>query len=170
MKRYICILLIVVMLTVPSCGARPSPLAYQQGIGSAVFELAFEESSFTVELFPGQNRLKVISPERIEGAELFVRDGRYYLSSGDAEFELPSSLLPLVSPVFSAFSLPDEGAKTSTSGDDVRVVKVSTDDGDYEIRLSPSGTPSEIAFKGTRDFTVKGIKLKHGDEKETSGE
>ncbi|MBQ7669615.1 MAG: hypothetical protein IJS45_02695 [Clostridia bacterium] len=169
MKRIICIFLIAFALCIPSCGAKVSPLAYQQGIDSAVFEIDFDKSSFTVELFPMQNRLRVISPDRIEGIELAIEDGEYRLISEDAEFELPDPLISLVSPIFRAFSLPDDKAKTSTSGDDVRVVRVSCDDGDYEIRLSPGGEPSEIAFKGTRDFTMKGIELRYGEEKETIG-
>ena len=170
MKRFICIFLTVAMLCIPACSTKASPLAYQQGIESAVCELSFGEAVFTVELFPAQNRLRVIFPDRIEGIELAVEDGEYRLISGGVGFELPDSLLSLVSPVFRAFSLPDDKAKTSTSGDDVRVVKVSCDDGDYEIRLLPDGKPSEITFKGTRDFTMKDIEVKYVEEKETTGE
>ena len=169
MKRFICILLIVCSLPLASCKAKTSPLAYQQGVESAVFEIVFGDSLFKAELFPAKSRLTVISPERIEGIELAVCDGKYCLISGDVNFELPTSLLPLVSPVFRAFSLSDGRAKTSTSGDDVRVVKVSCDDGDYEIRLLPDGKPSEITFKGTRDFTMKDIEVKYVEEKETTG-
>ena len=64
-----------------------------------------------------------------------------------------------MTPIIGAFSLPADGAKTSTSGDDTRVVKVSANGGDYEIKLASDGAPGEITYKGVREFTLTDIKI-----------
>ena len=163
MKRFICILFALPLL-LASCAAVPSPLAYQDGTERAVCTLAVDGGTYKVEIIPGE-ALKITEPEELSGVTFSVSDGRYTLSSGGTTLELPDSLIPLITPVVCAFSLPADGAKTSTSGDDTRVVKVSANGGDYEIKLSADGAPAEISYKGVREFTLTDIKTpgEYGD-------
>lgn len=157
MKRFICILFALPLL-LASCAAVPSPLAYQDGTERAVCTLAVDGGTYKIEIIPGE-ALKITEPEELSGVAFSISDGRYTLSSGGITLELPDSLIPLITPVVCAFSLPADGAKTSTSGDDTRVVKVSANGGDYEIKLSADGAPAEISYKGVRGFVMYGITL-----------
>ena len=157
MKKVFCILLALPLL-LASCAAAPSPLAYQDGTERVACTLAVGGGTYKAEIIPGE-ALIIIEPEELSGVTFSVTDGKYTLSSGGTALELPDDLVPLITPVVGAFSLPADDAKTSTSGDDTRVVKVKSDGGEYEIKLSPDGTPAEISYKGVREFVMYGITL-----------
>ena len=155
MKKLFCFLLALPAL-LASCAAAHSPLAYQENIARAACTLEAGGGTYKVEITPGKT-LSILEPEELFGAAFSLDGDKYTLSSGGTTLDLPQTLIPLMTPIISAFSLPADGAKTSTSGDDTRVVKVEANGGDYEIKLNPDGTPSEISYKGIREFVITGI-------------
>ena len=157
MKKVFCILFVLPLL-LSSCAASPSPLGYQENVTSAVCTLETGGGTYKVEITPGA-AVKILEPEELSGVTLSLDGEKYTLASGGMTLDLPQTLIPLITPILNAFSLPAHDAKTSTSGDDTRVVKVGANAGDYEIKLNPDGSPFQITYKGAREFTLTDIKI-----------
>ena len=162
-KRFFIFILALLPL-LSSCAAKSDPLAYQNGVSRAECTLELEGAEYKVAITPG-SALTVVEPGEIAGAVFSVTDGVYTVTAGETTRELPKSLIPLMEPILGALSLPEADAKTSTSGDDVRTVKVSANGGDYEIKLAPDGAPSAISYTGAREFVMRGIKLEVREQK-----
>ena len=155
MKR--CILLAAALAVfLASCAPSASPLSYQNGIKSAVCLFELRGVEFKTAIFPMEQRLAVLSPECVAGAEIQCVDGRTYL--GDAE--LPDVAAANLLPILHAFSLPDDGAKLSTSASDRRQIKVSANGGSYTVTLAPDGSPETITFKGAVETKLKIVEVK----------
>jgi len=159
MKRFfLTFLAVIALFAVPSCDAAlPPPLSYQEGAVKAACTLTLDGAEFGVELYPEDCRLVVTSPECISGTALYCRGEKLFLDPGGGEMELPGEFLEYSAPIFSSFSLDGEGARITTSGDDVRTVRVTAPLGDYTVKLSPDGSPREISFTGERSFTLRDI-------------
>ncbi len=157
MKRIFCLTLAAALL-LSSCAAAPSPFAYQENIFRAVCTLDAGGGTYRVEITPGK-ALAVLEPEELCGVAFSLEGDNYTLSSGASTLDLPRTLAHLMAPIINAFSLPESEAKTSTSGDDTRVVKVSANGGDYEIKLASDGSPAQITYKGARGFVMREIEI-----------
>ncbi|MBR6918598.1 MAG: hypothetical protein IKN38_10475 [Clostridia bacterium] len=153
------VLMIAFALFLPSCAAEASsPLAYQRGISSVTFNARIGEEEFSLELTRG--KLTVLAPEAIAGAALIRSTEKYSLIAEGEEFELPQALIPYISPVFSAFSLPEENARAAEG--DGKKIAVEYGGGVYTVELSDGGKPERIGYEGVREFTLYNIIIQKG--------
>lgn len=153
------IILLLLTLSLASCGAKTSPLEYQKNVASASFTLVIEDEEFGLTLSVADGRLDVTSPECLRGAAVILNSGKTILQTGDVGYEIPERFAKNISPVLSAFSLPDDSADVAVAGDDRRVVTVPYQSGEYKITLGDAGLPEEIEFKGERPFVMTGIRI-----------
>ena len=155
MKR--CILLAATLaVLLASCAPSASPLSYQNEIKSAICLFESCGVEFKAEIFPAEQKLAVLAPECVAGTEIIYDGEKMYL--GDAE--LPDVAAANLLPILHAFSLPDDGAKLSTSASDRRQIKISAEGGTYTVTLAPDGFPETITFKGNVEIKLKIVEVK----------
>ena len=107
-----------------------------------------------------RGKLTVLAPEAIAGAALIRSTEKYSLIAEGEEFELPQALIPYISPVFSAFSLPEENARAAEG--DGKKIAVEYGGGVYTVELSDGGKPERIEYEGVREFTLYNIIIQKG--------
>ncbi len=157
MKR-ISLIAVLLCLVLSSCAAPTPPLAYQEGLLCATFDVSLGGEDFTLKTIPSENALEVVSPECLSGVRLVRGTAKYTLVADGEEFDLPLDLLTLSEGLFDMFSLSAANVENNSIKDKC-IIK--TDIGVFTVELSENGTPSRISFDGARDFTAENIRIEY---------